>query len=143
MNDKDVEIVAQIWLNSNLEAHKFIDPKYWQKNYSVVKNQFLQAEVYVYLIQNRIIGFIGLQDNYVAGLFIEKKNRNKHVGQKLLNYVKQSHEQLELNVYERNKKAVEFYLHNNFEIVDKSIESATKMSNLKMLWNKSQSVVNA
>ena len=45
---KDVEKIAEIWLNTNLKAHDFIKAEYWTENFPMVKDLFCQAEVYVY-----------------------------------------------------------------------------------------------
>lgn len=32
----DLEAVMSIWLSANLEAHAFIDPEYWKRNFDAV-----------------------------------------------------------------------------------------------------------
>ena len=34
---KDLERVMEIWLESNIDAHSFIDKKYWEDNYEIGK----------------------------------------------------------------------------------------------------------
>ena len=33
-NEKDLHAVMELWLESNIEAHDFIDSRYWKENYS-------------------------------------------------------------------------------------------------------------
>ena len=53
----DINKVANIWLDAELKAHYFIPLKYWKRNYELVKEMPLQAEVYVYENGQKIQGF--------------------------------------------------------------------------------------
>lgn len=72
----DTEQVMQIWLNGNEDAHPFISKKYWCSNFSMVQEQLLQAEVFVYEKDGIIRGFIGITDGYIAGIFVDRKCRS-------------------------------------------------------------------
>lgn len=61
----DIEEVMQLWLECNLEVHHFIDKSYWLDNYEMVKKIILNSEIYVYKFENKIIGFVGLLENYL------------------------------------------------------------------------------
>lgn len=37
MEEKDISDVLQIWLETNIKAHSFIDKEYWIGNYEMVK----------------------------------------------------------------------------------------------------------
>ena len=37
MEEKDISDVLQIWLETNIKAHSFIDKEYWTGNYEMVK----------------------------------------------------------------------------------------------------------
>ena len=56
----DIDRVADIWLDTNLKAHDFISAQYWKRNFELVKEMLLQAEVYVYESDQKIQGFICL-----------------------------------------------------------------------------------
>lgn len=79
----DTEQVMQIWLNGNIEAHNFVPRAYWESNASAVREQLLQAELYVYKIDGKIQGFVGMQGNYLAGIFVDKDVRSMGIGKKL------------------------------------------------------------
>lgn len=70
----DLDMVMQIWLDGNLQAHHFIAAEYWQQNYDFVKQMLPQSKVYVYEDEksNQIKGFIGLQDEFIAGVFVQR-----------------------------------------------------------------------
>ena len=73
----DINKVADIWLDTNIKAHNFIPAEYWKSNFRSVKEALLLAEVYVYEYDTEIQGFIGLNDEYVEGIFRIPWGHNK------------------------------------------------------------------
>jgi ribosomal protein S18 acetylase RimI-like enzyme len=135
MKDSELEKVSQIWLDSNLEAHNFIDKNFWLDNYSMVKEQFKTAEIYVDA-ESEVKGFVGLQDDYIAGIFVEKSYRNQGIGKKLINFLKKNHQELSLDVYDKNIRAKQFYEKNGFEVSTQSIERETDEKESRLVWKK-------
>lgn len=132
----DIERVMQIWLESNIEAHSFIAKEYWVSNYSMVQEQILQAEIYVYETDNEIQGFVGIVDDYIAGIFVTNEYRSRGIGRQLLDYVKTVHNSLSLNVYQKNNRAVDFYLQEGFTIRSKDMDDDTGEMDYSMSWCK-------
>lgn len=132
----DIDKVMEIWLNSNIEAHNFIDKSYWEKNFEMVKNALPQAEIYIYEENNNIMGFVGLVENYIAGIFVDKNFRGKKIGKKLLDYVKSIKNNLTLNVYEKNIGAVKFYKREGFTVEKFGIDKNTDEREFMMSWEK-------
>ena len=67
---EDIDRVADIWLKTNLKAHYFISNQYWKSNYELVKEMMSQSEVYVFEADKMIQGFVGLNDEYIEGIFV-------------------------------------------------------------------------
>lgn len=132
----DIDKIMEIWLNSNIEAHNFIDKSYWEKNFEMVKNTLPQAEIYIYEENNNIMGFVGLVENYIAGIFVEKNFRGKGTGKKLLDYAKSIKNNLTLNVYEKNIDAVKFYKREGFTVEKFGIDKNTDEREFMMSWEK-------
>ncbi len=132
----DIDKIMEIWLNSNIEAHNFIDKSYWKKNFEMVKNALPQAEIYIYEENNNIMGFVGLVENYIAGIFVEKNFRGKGTGKKLLDYAKSIKNNLTLNVYEKNIDAVKFYKREGFTVEKFGIDKSTDEKEFMMSWEK-------
>ena len=42
MEEKDISDVMQIWLETNIKAHSFIEKAYWTSNYEMVKRNGYQ-----------------------------------------------------------------------------------------------------
>ena len=82
LREKDLSEVMEIWLAENIRAHSFIPEVYWRDHYKMVREMMPQAEVYVYEDEEtcRITGFIGLTENYIAGLFIRESSQSTGAG---------------------------------------------------------------
>lgn len=59
---EDIDNIMQIWLDTNIKTHNFIQKQYWTDHYARVKNLLPRAEIYVYETNNtkQATGFIGL-----------------------------------------------------------------------------------
>ena len=134
--EKDLDIIMQIWVETNMQAHNFIPKEYWINNYDMVKNMLPQAEVYVYEDDetNQIDGFIGLADDYIAGIFVRNGVQSKGIGKQLLDHVKCIKPCLNLSVYEKNKRAIRFYQREKFMVQSKSVDENTNEKELEMSW---------
>lgn len=136
LREGDVNKVADIWLDTNIKAHDFIPAQYWKSNFESVKAAFLQAEVYVYEQDNEIHGFIGLNDAYVEGLFVSAEMQSQGIGKTLLDYAKGKKDELLLNVYQKNVRAISFYRREGFEILHSGLDEAVGEKEYTMEWRK-------
>lgn len=135
---KDTKRVMQIWLDVNIEAHYFVPSSYWQLQYQSVQEQLLQADIYVYEQDNEIQGFVGMMDNYLAGIFVDKKYRSAGIGKALLDCIKKDYFSFSLNVYQKNQRAVDFYLREGLSVVSKGIDEDTSEADFTMVWNREE-----
>ncbi|MQS76874.1 GNAT family N-acetyltransferase [Companilactobacillus halodurans] len=135
MKTDEVDKIADIWLQGNLEGHNFINPNYWIDNVDEVKKQFQQSEIYVF-IDDTLKGFVGMQGNYIAGIFVQKEFQQQGIGKKLLDFLKQNHTKLQLTVYEKNDFAKKFYQNNDFKVVAQKTDTANEEKELDMIWTK-------
>lgn len=134
--NNDINDIMQIWKNENIKTHKFISKQYWESNYPLVKQVLPKAEIYVYLMKEKVVGFIGLDNNYIQGIFVNINHQCNGIGTALLNKAKQNKDILELSVYKKNTKAIHFYKKNNFVITGEKIDKNTNEIEYNMTWNK-------
>ena len=130
----DINKVSDIWLDTNINAHNFIPAEYWRSNFKSVKEALSQAEVYVYEHDTEIQGFIGLNDEYVEGIFVSGEMQSQGIGKILLNYAKDKRNKLHLNVYQKNARAISFYKREGFEIQHSGLDEATGEKDYVMTW---------
>lgn len=136
--EEDTVKVMTIWTKGNFEAHSFIDKDYWLLNFNKVKDEYLKkSETYVYVENEEIKGFISLLDGYFIGaLFVKKEYRRQGIGRKLINFVKDKYDRLELNVYEKNINAILFYTAFGFVNKKIQIDDNTNEKEYVMEWDK-------
>ena len=136
--ESDLSAIMRIWLDTNIKTHNFISEEYWKSNYNMVKEILPKAEIYVHEDNdtNIVNGFIGLTDNYIAGLFVNDTAQSKGIGKQLLDYAKSIKSEMSLNVYQDNVRAVQFYKREQFQIQSESVDDNTNAKELIMTWNK-------
>jgi putative acetyltransferase len=135
--EKDLDAAAELWLNVNLASHNFIPADYFKDYYDALKQQLLQAEVYV-AEENRVItGFIGLHQNHIEGLFVLSTYQNKGIGTALIRQCQEKYQTLSLYVYKKNQNAIAFYEKLGFHKEQSKIDAHTGQEEYSMVWNRS------
>ena len=133
----DINRAADIWLKTNLKAHFFIPEQYWISNYEFVKELLPQAEVYVYEDDKMIQGFIGINDEYIEGIFVSDEMQSRGIGKILLDYIKDKKDRLQLKVYQKNVRAMSFYQREGFTIQSEEMDEFTGEKEYVMNWESS------
>ena len=133
----DIDRVAGIWLDANLKAHDFISAQYWENNFELLKEMLPQAEAYVYEKDRRIQGFIGLTGEYIEGIFVSDEMQSHGIGKILLDYLKDKKVRLQLNVYQKNVRAMSFYQREGFTIQSEEMDEFTREKEYVMNWESS------
>lgn len=135
-NLSKLDSVMKIWLDTNIEAHDFIQKEYWINNYDLVKQMLPLADIYIFEENNVIKGFIGITEgNYIAGLFVKKEYQGKGIGKNLIDYCKCKYLFLKLDVFMKNKNAVNFYNKNGFKVLDEHFNEETNEIEYTMLFH--------
>ena len=137
MQNIDINRVADIWLKTNLKAHYFIPEQYWKSNYELVKEMMSQSEVYVYEDDKMIQGFIGINDEYIEGIFVSDEMQSRGIGKMLLDYIKDKKDRLQLKVYQKNVRAMSFYQREGFTIQSEEMDEFTGEKEYVMNWESS------
>ena len=132
----DINRVAKIWLDTNRKAHAFIPASCWESNFALVKEMLPQAEVYVYETETGIQGFLGLNGEYIEGIFVSEEAQSRGIGKLLLNHAKDRKSALRLNVYQKNMRAIRFYQREGFQIQREGMDAATGEPDCEMIWRR-------
>ena len=132
--EQDLQTVMEIWLASNLETHSFINPDYWQERFAFAAKAIPEAEVYVFERDGKVIGFVGVKNRHIEGIFVDGEYRSQGVGKALLDHVKALYPKLTLCVYRKNVRAVEFYQRENFTEVREQLDLDTCENEIFMKW---------
>ena len=127
LQNKDIDKIMGIWLESTIYAHKFISKEYWNENYNIVKDMYIpMSKTFVYEDNDDIRGFISIINNdFIGALFVEKNYQSQGIGKSLIDYAKNLYDNLSLAVYKENEKALEFYKKMEFKIISENINEDT------------------
>ena len=71
------------------------------------------------------IGFIGLAEDYIAGIFVRGEAQGRGIGKELLDQAKRGKRKLTLNVYAKNTGVVRFYQREGFRIAEEGVDEDT------------------
>ena len=128
LENRDINIIMDIWLKSTIKAHNFIDENYWRKNYNNVKNIYIPiSDTFVYEDNGRIKGFISIINNdFIGALFVDVNSQGMGIGSKLIDYAISIYGNLSLSVYKNNENAFDFYKNKNFKILSEEVNKETK-----------------
>lgn len=138
LKKKDLKHIMKLWRELNIEAHSFIEEEYWLKNESSAEKMIQDAEVYIYEEKGKPRGFIGLNNNTVEGLFVEKDYQFSGIGKKLMKKAKSGRKKLKLYVYKKNEEALHFYLSEGFACTDIRNNPETGEEEYLMKWKKKE-----
>ena len=137
LKSNDIAVVAELWYDTSVQAHNFISSDYWEENKKAMTNVYLpNSETYLAISNDNIDGFISMVDNFLAALFVKTNIQGKGVGKKLLNYIKERREKIQLKVYKKNSNSVNFYKKQNFVILSENKDDNTNEIEIFMEWKK-------
>lgn len=131
---EDLEKVMALWLNTNIQSHEFVPKEYWYSKFNIVKDILPKSQVYVYENKGVVQGFVGIDDGYIAGIFVSEDMQSKGIGKLLLEKCKAAYSMLSLNVYKKNKRAMNFYLREGFIVDKEQIDKNTGEVEYVMVW---------
>ena len=102
-HEKDTDAIMNIWYQASSLAHPFLETDFVEKAMRDLRDLYIpNAETWVYEDNNSVIGFISMLGNEIGGLFVMPDNRFKGIGTQLVDFVKELHGELEVEVFERN-----------------------------------------
>lgn len=127
----DFDQVMAIWFAGSISAHPFVDRDYWISHQPIVHDALLDAEVLVAVDGTTVLGFAGLQDDYLAGIFVRDEDRNHGIGTQLLRAIKKSHSSFTLAVYAENERAVRFYRRQGLQIIRRQVDEMDNAEYIK------------
>lgn len=135
MSYEDTDHIVDIWYEASILAHNFISEEYWKTNKGLMKTQYIpMSDTYTATVDNNIVGFISLVDDYLAAIFVKPNNQGKGVGTALINHAKNIKDKLQLKVFVKNQKSVDFYIKSGFTIKLETTDIATDEKEFKMEW---------
>jgi putative acetyltransferase len=80
-NEKDADAVIAVWRAASELAHSFLPEDFMDEAEQQIRETYLpMAETWVYVLDGEVVGFIGLLDNFIGGLFVDPMHHGKGIG---------------------------------------------------------------
>ena len=133
---RDLARVLDIWYEANCQAHSFIPAAYWLEKRPLVAGLLPEAQLLVWEEAGQVAGFLGLQGDYLAGIFVQPGQQGRGIGRQLLQRAMELRDRLTLDVYEENPRARAFYLRMGFVAAGRSLDEETGRWQETLCWER-------
>lgn len=121
MREPYIKEMMQLWEASVRSTHHFLTEKDIHALTSYVPQALLGVEHLIVICdKNRILGFLGCQQQHLEMLFLDPSSMQKGLGKQLLLYGMEHYQLQQLTVNEQNPKARAFYEHMGFVVTKRS-----------------------
>jgi putative acetyltransferase len=124
IESEDMPRVVTVWEASVRATHHFLTEADIEHIKALVADDLAQVETLLGVRDSdgQVIGFIGVEGDEVAALFIHPDWRGKGIGRRLFTYAVEVLGATRVDVNEQNDQAVGFYRRMGFEVVGRSAE---------------------
>jgi len=108
--EKDIDQIINIWYSASTLAHPFLKTTFVEKVKKDMREIYIpNSETWIFEENNSAIGFISMLDNEIGGLFVMPNHHSKGIGTQLVNFANKLHNELEVEVFEKNLIGRSFY----------------------------------
>lgn len=108
--EKDIYEIMNIWQRASSLAHPFLEADFVEKVKKDLREIYIpNTETWVFEDNNSVIGFISMIGNEIGGLFVLPNYHCRGIGTRMVNYIKGFHDELEVEVFEKNIIGKAFY----------------------------------
>ena len=125
--------IINVWYEASSLAHPFLEADFVEKAKKDLRDIYIpNTETWVYEDNNAVIGFISMLGNEIGGLFVLPNNHFKGIGTQLVNFIKESHSELDVKVFEKNAIGRAFYEKYGFVQIKKYYHTESKNEVLRL-----------
>lgn len=135
---EDLKKIEEIWLKGNKEAHAFVTEEFFLQHLPMLGELLPKVTVLVSEEEDTVTGFLGMDDGFILGLFVDPMKQGQGIGRELLQEAKRKTDVLTLKAFIRNERAVAFYIKEGFTQAGVEVDEATGEEEVTFVWrNKS------
>lgn len=134
--EEDTNAIVEVWYSSFTLAHPFIEDAFKEKVKKDMRELYIpNADTWIFEEDDTLIGFISMLGNEIGGLFVNPEHFSKGVGSQLVDHVSEMHEELEVEVFEKNRIGRAFYDKYGFKQIKQYTHAETNCEMLRMSTN--------
>lgn len=116
----DLQPLFDIWLSASRVGHPFLNEADLASQGQLVRDIYLpKAENWVAECDGQPVGFIGLLDNFIGGLFVTPAAHGLGLGSRLIEHAASIKGDLDVEIYADNPMAPGFYGRNGFVEIER------------------------
>ena len=120
---EDNAVLTDVWYEASRIAHSFLGEEKLREHRTLVSEIYLpKGETWVACFEGKPVGFLGLMDDYVGGIFVSPDMQGMGIGQTLIAHGLKLKGSLKLDVYAQNQRTCEFYKKQGFVEIDRRPE---------------------
>lgn len=134
---QDLVELLDLWYQASLVAHPFLEEAFLEKERYNIEHVYIpNTKTWVFKKEDKVLGFIGMIDNEVGAIFVHPDQHGQGIGTRLMNWVAERYDSLEVEVFERNKIGRSFYDKYGFTEMRHSIHEETGQPLIRMQYQK-------
>lgn len=131
---EDLEEVLALWLAVNLKTHGFVSQEHFLAHLPMMREALPKATVLVAKKEDQVVGFLGMEEKFIHGLFVAEANQGSGIGKRLLDEAKKNATTLRLKVYKKNPRAYAFYVREGFQVEKAVVDEAVGEEEMILSW---------
>lgn len=129
----DTNRILEIWRKASDLAHPFLSPSFLAEAEEKIRSLYLPiSETHVFAQDQKLLGFIGLLDGHIGGLFVDPDYHGHGIGRALVDYAKSQKGSLTVEVFKENSIGRRFYKAYGFRETGEYIDENTQQPLIKM-----------
>ncbi|HBW14306.1 MAG TPA: GNAT family N-acetyltransferase [Proteiniclasticum sp.] len=134
--NEDLKKIEEIWLKGNKEAHAFVSEEFFFGHLPMLRELMPKVTVLVSEEEDTVTGFLGMEDGFILGLFVDPIKQGQGIGRKLLQEAKRKTDVLTLKAFVKNERAVAFYKREGFTAAGTEVDETTGEEEVTFVWKK-------
>ena len=129
----DLSDLMVAWEEASKLAHPFMTEAFFeQERYNIPNVYIPNADTWVVVSENKVVGFIALLGNEVGGLFVHPDFHGRRFGKALMYKAQELHGNLVVQVSKRNPIGRRFYDRYGFKQIEETVFEPTGDIHLRM-----------
>lgn len=131
--EDDTDAVVTAWRQASDRAHPFLSKAFLDREAEALRDVYLgAAETWVCEVDGRVVGFIALIENAVAGLFLDPRHQRRGLGKAMLDKAVAVKGALTVEVFKLNTAGRQFYAAYGFRTVSEFVHEPTGQVTIRM-----------
>ena len=134
-NEQDADAIVSLWRKASAVAHPFLSADFIDSEAKALRDIYLTyAETWVTVVDGKIVGFIALVEDEVAGLFLLPDFHGQGFGREMVDLAHNIKGPLRVEVFDKNQIGRRFYAAYGFLGTETYIHDATGETVLKLAY---------